>query len=33
VQRPPGVISSFFVDDVSLCSNSSFKHPSMPSCP
>jgi hypothetical protein len=30
---PGGVISSFFVDDISLCSTSPFKHPQMPACP
>jgi hypothetical protein len=29
---PGGVISSFFVDDISLCSTSPFKHPQMPAC-
>jgi hypothetical protein len=30
---PGGVISSFFVDDISLCFTSPFKHPQMPACP
>ncbi len=32
-QLAGGEISSFFVDDVSLCTTSSYRHPAMPVCP